>query len=171
MNLHFESVTPELDKETSQTNLNILTVLLNNVIAPVYGSQISSIEKIQKGKDRIGELLKSENGKVLGVLIFKTAPTNEFSNYNIKNACEIKTLFVTQAENNSKKGLGTLLLNRVEDYAKKNKMEYIIVTVSDKKADALKFFEKKGFLKASNYNGVNQYKIGDEEFLLFKKII
>ncbi len=39
------------------------------------------------------------------------------------------------------------------------------------KKNFIEFFIKKGFQRKENFNGVDKYKKGSEEFLLYKKII
>ncbi len=74
----------------------------------------------------------------MGVLVYKTKPISEFKSLEISNACEIKSLFLNNSDKNSGKGLGNLLLKKVEDYIfeknqEKQTFDNIVVTVSNEK--------------------------------------
>jgi len=148
---------------------NWQTVLenFNTVIAPIYGNQANALDKIAQKKDRICELLFKEKIPV-GLLVYKNILSNEHSQYGINQSIEVKTLMVIDSNNNSGKGLGTDLINRVQSVAETLKAQYIHVTVSETKEDALAFFQKKNF--KTQYAFDSLYKKGVTEYLLARPI-
>jgi len=151
---------------------NRLTQLFEEVIEPLYGDQSSALQKIALSQDRTCELLieklKGED-KILGVLIYKNFPVEEFSSYGIHSALEIKTLFVVNPIENSGRGIGTKLIEQVSNHAKNNgPFENIVVTVSETKQDALGFFKHKGFKVTDTW--ADAYQKDTTELLLSKVV-
>jgi ASC-1-like (ASCH) protein/GNAT superfamily N-acetyltransferase len=132
-------------------------------IAPLYGDQQDSLTKIFGAKDRVCDIMQNENGP-LGVVVYKAFSSNEFRGHGIANSIEIKTLFLADSQNQSGKGYGTALLNRVIDYARSKRISSLHVTVNAKKEDSLAFFKHKGFKVAHLW--VDKYISGDREYLL-----
>lgn len=120
------------------------------VIEPLYGDQTEALNKIRTARDRICKIIEMD-GEPLGILVFKKATTNEFKTNGIINSIEIKTLFVIDAKKNSRRGIGSKMVELVEDYAMEQRANYIHVTVCSKKPESLKFFNKKGFLVANSW--------------------
>jgi GNAT superfamily N-acetyltransferase len=136
---------------------------MGEVLSPLYGSQINSFEKVRKNEDRSSFLLV-EGEEPCGILIFKNEPQNEFSCLGIKNAVEIKSLFLYNPQRYSGKGYGSILFNHVKNHATSSGAENLIVTVSEQKQDSLKFFGKKGFEQVANMG--DKYNTGFDEYLL-----
>ena len=133
-----------------------------NVIAPIYGDQSVALKRIADATDRFCEVLIKEN-VVNGILVYKSEPHGEFASFGAKSTLELKTLFVVNAKEQSGKGLGTLLINRIMEVAKNDKFDSITVTVSDTKTESLTFFQKKGFKHVESYK--DKYKVGETELL------
>ncbi len=142
-----------------------LTNIFNRILVPLYGSQADALEKIKQSKDRCCFLLSEENLPV-GVIVFKTVLSNEFSQFGIVNSIEIKSLFVVNAENNSGRGLGSVLFNKVVEEAEKLRINHegIHVTVSETKGESLNFFKRKGFKVVHRW--VGKYIRDTTEYLL-----
>ncbi|MCE2982316.1 MAG: GNAT family N-acetyltransferase [Parachlamydia sp.] len=135
-----------------------------HVIAPLYGDQSDALRKISLAEDRVCELLVEKTTRQgLGILVYKIAPTNDFEIYGLPNALELKTLFVIDAKNNSGKGIGTKLLNRIFEVAQSACFQSIAVTVSESKLESRFFFERKNFKEFAAFLG--KYKEGETEFL------
>lgn len=141
------------------------------VIAPLYGDQTAALNKIAQAKDRICEVLVEKadsQEQVVGIVVYKNFPVEEFTSYGIASALEIKTLFVVNPEKNSGRGIGSQLINQVFHQAKSNeKFRNVVVTVSEEKPEALGFFQAKGFEIVDSWTGA--YKEGITEHLLYKK--
>ncbi len=120
--------------------------IFERVLVPLYGPQEKALQQIARGEDRTGFLLYKDNNP-LGVIVFKTVLSDEFREYGIKKSVEIKSLFVVDSDNNSGRGLGSALLNKVieETQLRHLRPESFHVTVSNTKQDSLIFFLKKGF--------------------------
>lgn len=120
------------------------------VIKPIYGDQTKALDQIGKGLDRSCEVLVESKGttqKIIGLVVYKLEPTQEFSRFGAENALELKTLLVVDAATNSRKGVGSKLLSRIEEVSRASKFSSIVVTVSEAKEDARAFFAKKQFSK------------------------
>ena len=134
-------------------------------IQPLYGDQEVALNKIKTGKDRACEVLLNNKKEILGILVFKTQPTSEWT----RNALEIKTLIVVNPKKNSGKGYGTKLIQRIYDVAKQNPVfQSITVTVSENVQESLIFFNKKGFKTLAVFN--EKYKRGTKEYILIKDL-
>lgn len=120
--------------------------IFERIIAPLYGPQEEALRKFAEAKDRLCYLLY-ENGSPTGVVAFKTILSDEFADHGIRNSIEIKSLFVVDSPQNSGRGVGTTLLNKVIE--KTNELalqpDSYHVTVSESKRESVLFFLKKGF--------------------------
>jgi hypothetical protein len=115
-------------------------------ITPLYGPQKRALEKIALENDRACELLQDDHTKEdLGILVYKTNLTNEFSPLGATNTLEIKTLFLIDPQNFSGKGIASTLLHRIADKALKKKASSIWVSVSSGKPETIAFFLSRGF--------------------------
>ena len=65
-------------------------------------------------------------------------------------------------------GVGSQLLEYVENYARSHKARQIYCTVAEKNIVALQFFLRKGFIKAGSSDG--HYKAGMTEIMLYKPL-
>jgi len=149
-------------------NFSAVSRILQGRLAPLYGDQHLSVEKIRQSTDRRCEILLSEEDPV-GVLVYKYFPTNEFAKEGIDRSIEIKTLFLIHPERDSGRGFGSLLLKRVERYATEYfQAKGVHVTVSEMQKDSVGFFQKKGFKEMARWEG--KYQKGVKESLLFKKL-
>lgn len=132
----------------------------NSRIQPIYGDQTSALEKISMSMDRKCWLLQ-ENGKDVGLLVHKNKLNNE---YGLKDAFEIKTLFVVNPEINSGKRVATRLLHKVCKEALKSRAKAISVTASSEKPEVVQFFLKNGFVVKKKFHGL--FKKDSDEYLL-----
>jgi ribosomal protein S18 acetylase RimI-like enzyme len=137
----------------------------NSVIAPIYGNQDEALIKIAAATDRICEVLIEDlSNKIAGILVYKSHPIDEFASFGVHQALELKTLFVVDAANQSGKGIGSRLIERVKNVAfNEGNFEAIVVTVSDEKPESQDFFAKKEFVKIASFAG--KYKAGVVEAL------
>lgn len=146
----------------SSPYFSIIKEQFEQVIAPIYGDQTTALAKIAEATDRICEVLLIEKN-VMGVLVYKTEPNNEFEEYGAKQSLELKTLFVVNAHSQSGKGVGTLLIDRIKEVAKNDIFDSITVTISETRNDALTFFQKKEFKHVGSF--ADKYKKGEMELL------
>lgn len=144
--------------------------LFEEVIEPIYGNQDAALQKIASAEDRTCELFIETVDtvkKVAGIIVYKNEPTDEFKEYGALKALEIKTLFVADANQNSGRGIGSKLLNRVCEIAKKPRFDCIVVTVSQTKEESSLFFTKKGFQQVAVLAG----SFKNPELLLVKTLV
>lgn len=153
---------PDLEK------LDLLTEIFHRILTPLYGPQDEAIKKIVEGKDRSCFLL-CENEEAVGVLVLKTAISDEFEELGVKASIEVKSLFVDHAAQNSGKGLGSALVDKLKQEVSKlnigqKGIKGIHVTVSETEQKSLQFFQKKGFRIVHEWQG--RYIKGVAEYLL-----
>lgn len=137
--------------------------IMDEVLTPLYGKQESALEKISKSIDRECVVMLVNN-KLVGLLIYKTNISDEFSKFDICSSIEIKTLFLKNSNNNSGKGFGSCLLNKALEYGKVVGAKSLSVTVSENKQESLAFFQRKGFKIVHTFSG--KYVAGVNEYLL-----
>lgn len=145
--------------------------LFKEVIEPIYGNQEAALKRIADAEDRTCELLVETVDtvkKVSGLIVYKNDPTDEFKEYGADKALEIKTLFVVNAKENSGRGIGSKLLNRICEVAITPPFESIVVTVSETKQESLQFFKKKQFQQVAVLAGNHTTA---PELLLTKKLV
>jgi WD40 repeat protein len=145
--------------------MDVVTEIFNRVLQPLYGSQEKAIKQIQESTDRKCFLLYEEALPV-AVLVFKTVLSSEFEKFGVKDSIEIKSLFVDQSTQNSGRGLGSALIDRLQQEVSELGLRHsgIHVTVSDKKQESLMFFRKKNFQIVHEWKG--KYQPDSVEFLL-----
>lgn len=150
--------------------MDILSEIFNRILIPLYGNQDKAIAQIKESKDRKCYLLY-EGNTPSGVLAYKTIPSDEFAEFGVKNSIEIKSLFVDHSLQNSGRGLGSTLIDKLKDKVAKmgSKLDFkpdgIHVTVSETKVESLSFFRKKGFDVAHAWK--SRYMLGVTEYLLY----
>lgn len=149
------------------TEMRDLRKIFEKILVPLYGSQEDALNKIGLARDRVCYLLYEINVP-LGVIAFKTIVSNEFEKIGVKNSIEIKSLFVVESGQNSGKGIGSMLLEKVAEEIKKLKIKCnsIHVTVSETKPESLNFFKKKEFRIINAWDGKDKYIKGVTEYLL-----
>ena len=106
-----------------------------------YGNQDEAITKIQHSEDRVCEVLVIDE-EPLGFIVYKTELQSE---YGIENSFEFKTLMLFDPMNQSGKGYGSILMERVLVLALKLKAESVFCTCGLSNKKALKFFQKFDF--------------------------
>lgn len=146
--------------------MSIIQEIFDRILTPLYGSQEKAINQIRESTDRQCHLLYEQDVPT-GVLVYKTVPSDEFSEYGVKNSIEIKSLFVDHAVQNSGRGLGSALIDKLKTEVTKLHVdpEGIHVTVSETKEESLAFFRKKGFEIAHAWKGRYIDKV--TEYLLY----
>ena len=145
--------------------MSVVTEIFNRILTPLYGSQDKALQQIRESKDRKCFLLY-ENEMPAGVLVFKTILSNEFAEFGLRNSIEVKSLFVDQSQQNSGRGLGSALIDKLKEEVEHLSVPFegIHVTVSETKEDSLMFFKKKGFIVAHAWKG--RYITDVTEYLL-----
>jgi hypothetical protein len=143
-----------------------LTDIFNKILEPLYGPQGGALQKIRDGRDRRACLLL-EAERPIGVLQYKTDPSDEYSQFGITKSMEIKSLFVCDSSVNSGRGLGSTLLKKaLLDMEDMGDFDGCHLTVSETKLDSFNFFLKKGFEVRHCWE--ERYKAGTKEYLLHK---
>jgi len=147
----------------------VVREIFNRVLRPLYGSQEKALRQISASEDRTLFLLYNGQDPV-GVLQFKTIPSNEYEQFGVNDSIEIKSLFLNQSQANSGRGLGSALVNKLYQECSKLQVPFTgyHVTVSEDKQESLRFFEKKGFEIVHTW--VGRYQDGKKEHLLYRPV-
>ena len=139
-----------------QTNKHLISFvkeILDNFISPIYGPQEKALASILTAADRRCEVLLATSSPAtpvpLGLVVYKLQPTDEYSDFEVTNSVEIKTLCLADPSKTSGKGYGSALLKQVLLYANSVAASSTHVTISDIKPDSRLFFEKRGFKELS----------------------
>lgn len=81
---------------------------------------------------------------------------------------KIKLISIGVLPSHQKKGVGTKLLNKVEEKARENKTDFIELEVNKNKKEAINFYKNLGFQK--NVILKNYYATGEDAYLMRKKV-
>lgn len=155
----------EVSGAVSPEKMEVVTEIFNRILEPLYGDQTKAISQIETSSDRKCFLLY-EGKTPRAVLVFKTVLSSEFAEFGVDNSIEVKSLFVDHSKQNSGRGLGSALVNKLKEEVEKLGLPHkgIHVTVSETKQESLMFFEKKGFKVVHTWDG--RYIEGVKEHLL-----
>ena len=124
-------------------------------------------DKMWYGLDRIIEVLIS-NGKLIGIIIYKTKLSDEYKNFGIENSMEIKTLYLFDPIADSGCGNASFLLDRAKQIANQLDAKSIHVSVPEVVSESLEFFKKKGFSIKAKIE--MQYIVNQFQYLLQMKL-
>ncbi|NRA89718.1 MAG: hypothetical protein HRU43_01035 [Simkaniaceae bacterium] len=164
MMIHFST----LEKKCNPTDNLFLEVkkIFKNFIEPVYGNQQNALEKIRVGEDRRCEVLYC-NEQVEGILVYKSKNSDEYSDFGISNALELKTLILTQKSNKFSGLFVSILYKQIGLAALEYHSSCIVSTVSSEKAEAFNVAKKLGFIKVHSLKGKNVQGV-DESLVCHK---
>ena len=138
----------------------LVTRAFNDLIAPIYGSQEDPLAKIGRGSDRLCEMLYDADAPK-ALIVYKKA-------LNSRGALELKTLVVLKPTEDSGRGYGSMLIKRVQEVAQSRMADFIEVSVSSQKPEALAFFQKKQFIVDRTVP--NRYLQGSTETFLSRAL-
>jgi len=151
-------------------DLPVVAEMMHNALDPFYGGDhrahakrivetASQGTKDQKGHFSAAQLMyvAEDDGQIIGIL-----------NFVVKHQGTLKISPLIVREEARGKGVGRLLLQKTEQYAKKYRVRQIYCTVSAKNKIALGYFLAHGFVRAGVARG--HYRSGVDEIMLYKII-
>ena len=152
----FESLTKHKQK------FGLVEQIFNQVMTPSYGPQPAVLKDIKERVDRKTEIL-TDQGRDVGCIVYKRELVNDYASMGIRDCFEVTLLALFDHQNDASKGYRTLLLNRIEEAARRAKAENIVFRVSEKMGNYVRFLERKDCQK-------NQLSLinGIKEFLFYK---
>ena len=112
---------------------------------PEYKEKMALLD-LKEVNDNKGKCyLAVENDKAVGLIMGCIRPYDEYDylDYKCHNTGEITELIVTNTIRN--KGVGQLLINKMEEYFKSLDCEYINIDVFAYNENAIKFYNKNGY--------------------------
>lgn len=126
----------------NQRHIGYIEPHFRGILEPLYGDQTLALEKMRTAGDRNTEVLM-ENGVIKGLLVYKTTPNSDYR----PNLLEVKTFVLLSAAEDSRKGFGGKLLERVQELVHAYDMNGVLLTLSDAApVSAHHFFRKHGFV-------------------------
>ena len=89
--------------------------------------------------------LAIENGKAIGLIMGTIPPYDEYDylDYKCPKRGEVTELIISSKVRS--KGIGSMLMNKLEEYFKSVGCEYIIIDVFAYNESAINFYEKQGY--------------------------
>lgn len=117
---------------------------------------ILDLKEVKNNNDKC--YIAVENDKVVGLIMGTIIKFDEYDylNYKCPKEREITKLIVSK--NVRSKGIGNILMNKMEDYFKSAGCEYVLVDVFAYNENAINFYEKNGY-HSRIYTNIK--KIGD----------
>ena len=144
----------EYDKKYDEDIKDLLVELQNyivdmdkekyNIISDEYREKYfeKTIEEVEKNNGKI--LLYLENNKVVG-LIAGIINNEETLEYDFKAPKRGRITELIVSKNIRSKGIGSILLEEMTKYLKKNNCKDILIEVFGYNENAIKFYEKNGY--------------------------
>lgn len=128
----------------------------NKIFNDIRNSYESFDIWLNKMKDDNVDIYYTEmNNDITSIMILKINETDSQQFLEKGNILKIRTFFV----NNTKKGIGKMYLDIVDDIASNNNIDYIYLTLKESNTRLINYFEK---------NGYRKYKKYDDEFVYYK---
>lgn len=145
--------------------------LMYNALEPYYGGDHKAHARrifdahIAGGHDHIGFFSFEQHMSILEVDGVRAGMVHVVGKR--QSTYKISPLILTP-EYQGKKGLGTMLLNYAESYARDHQARQLYCTVAEKNISAMQFFIRKGFIFAGSSE--SHYKSGITETMLYKPL-
>ena len=125
----------------------ILSIDKDNLdqLHPEYREKMAILDLEEVNKYNGKCYLAIENDKAIGLIMGCIPPYDEFDylDYKCPRRGEITELIVTNKTRS--KGIGQILINKMEEYFKSVGCEYIVVDVFAYNEKGIKFYNKKGY--------------------------
>jgi len=156
-------------KEAVKEDYRFIVRLMTDALNPYYGGDHKAHAKrifethISGGVDQVGHFsfeqkmfVISFNGEQAGMVNIVGKRQGTY---------KISPIIIDRNYRNNY-GLGSALLDFIENYARKNKARQIYCTVAKQNQTALNFFNKKGYITAGL--SASHYKLGITEVMMYK---
>ena len=114
-------------------------------IHPDYRDKMALVDLEEVNKNNGKCYLAIENDKAVGLImgIIRSYDKYDYLDYKCPKSGEITELIITNRVRN--KGIGNLLMKKMEDYFKSIGCEYVFIDVFAYNKSALKFYEKNNY--------------------------
>lgn len=133
--------------------------IATEILEPLYGSQEKALSEWLDGSGFKHTFVPVVNGRIAGLLSLKADPSKKY--------LKISTLVVLPEFRSN--GCGRTMLKASEKFALIKGYRSLLVTVSETKPGAVKFFEGNGFSIISKANG--KYLKGINELIMSKELV
>lgn len=125
----------------------ILTIDKDNLdrLHPEYRDKMAILDLEEVSNNEGKCYLAIENEKIVGLIMGYVRPYDEYDylDYKCPRSGEISELIVSNKVRS--KGIGKLLMNKMEEYFKSIECEYIFIDVFAYNTNAIKFYERQGY--------------------------
>lgn len=89
--------------------------------------------------------LTVENDKAVGLIMGTIVKFNEYDYLDYKCPKEGRIIELIVSKNVRSKGIGSILIKKMEEYFKLSECEYILIDVFAYNKNAIEFYEKQGY--------------------------
>lgn len=159
-------------REAKKGDFDFVTELMHEALNPYYGgdhkahaSRIFSTH-ISGGKDQIGHFSFEQK---MFILTLDGAPAGMIHLVGKRQGTYKISPIIVAPQYRGKRGLGAMLLEFAENYAKNNGARQMYCTVAKQNNSALQFFIRKGYTVAGRSD--SHYKPGITEVMLYKLFV
>jgi L-amino acid N-acyltransferase YncA len=157
----------EIKEEHLQSVLDIYTYFVLNTTA-TFHSHILTTEEMKKlvifDNEKYKTFIILENGCICGYVILTQFKTREAYNETAEVTVYLKADYIG-------KGIGSLAISFIEDFAKKKDIHVLIAIICGENLESIKMFERNGYFKCAHYKEVGR-KFGKLlDVVAYQKII
>ena len=116
-----------------------------DVVHPEYHEKMALVDLEDVNKNNGKCYIAIETGQAIGLIMGTIPQYDEYDylDYKCPKRGRITELIVTSKIRS--KGVGKKLMDKIEDYFRKNNCEYVLVDVFAYNENAIKFYERKGY--------------------------
>jgi len=135
-----------------------LRKIANEYLVPIYGNQSKALNEWLSGKGYKSAFIIEAHGQTAGLLSLKRDPNKDY--------VKISTLLIIDEFQKNK--LGKILLDKSVEFAREQRTNRLIVTVSETMSQSVVFFLKNNFQIIDKKIG--KYKRGVTEFIMERRV-
>jgi len=156
-------------REAKKEDFNFVTELMHEALEPYYGGDHKAHAQrifsthISGGKDKIGHFSYEQK---MFIITLDDVPAGMIHIVGKRQGTYKISPIIVAPEYRGKYGLGKMLLEFVENYAKNKGARQIYCTVARENNGALQFFIRNGYIIAGQSD--SHYKLGITEVMLYK---
>lgn len=159
-------------REAKKEDFDFVTELMHEALSPYYGGNHRAHARriffthISGGKDRIGHFSFEQK---MFILTLDGIPAGMIHIVGKRQGTYKISPIIIAPQHRGKRGLGAMLLEFAENYAKNNGARQMYCTVAKQNNSALQFFIRKGYIVGGQSD--SHYKLGITEVMLYKLFV
>jgi phosphinothricin acetyltransferase len=157
----------EMKEEYLDRVLQIYTHYVLNTTATFHSRPLTREEMreiVFFNSEKYKTFVICEEGEVCGYVLITQHKKREAYDGTAEVTVYLKPFFIG-------KGIGSMAIRHVEDYAKKQKLHVLVGTICGENEESIRLFDKNGYVKCAHYKEVGQ-KFGQVlDVVAYQKII